>query len=128
MVQPVPPAAPSVSAAVRDLVARAAPPDACLSQGEAAPRRLRHHEWTPAKMAAFLRELKASWSVSAAAASVGMSRQSAYKLRRRLAGQPFDRAWEMALEPIRLRDALEPVGERCPVCGHSGGGGRLFRR
>jgi hypothetical protein len=49
-------------------------------------------------MAAFLRELAASQSVSQAAKSVGMSRQSAYKLRTRLAGTPFALAWEVALE------------------------------
>ncbi len=56
----------------------------------------RQHEWTRAKMAAFLRELAATLSVSRAAHSVGMSRQSAYKLRKRMAGQPFAQAWQMA--------------------------------
>lgn len=46
------------------------------------PRRTpRHNEWTRAKMAAFRRELAASQSVAQAARSVGMGRQSAYKLR-----------------------------------------------
>jgi hypothetical protein len=49
-------------------------------------------------MVAFLRELAASQSVHHAARSVGMSRQSAYKLRTRLAGTPFALAWEVALE------------------------------
>lgn len=48
-------------------------------------------------MVAFLRALAERRSVAAAARSVGMSRQSAYKLRARLAGQPFDQAWDMAL-------------------------------
>lgn len=52
--------------------------------------------WTSAKMAAFLRMLSATHSVSAAARSVGMSRQSAYRLRSRLKGQPFDLAWDVA--------------------------------
>ena len=65
---------------------------------EMAKRPPRHHEWTPAKMVAFLRELAASQSVSHAARSVGMSRQSAYKLRTRLEGTPFAMAWEVALE------------------------------
>lgn len=47
-------------------------------------------------MADFLRMLAASQNVSAAAKSVGMSRQSAYKLRARLKGAPFDIAWEAA--------------------------------
>ena len=47
-------------------------------------------------MAAFLRMLSATHSVSAAARSVGMSRQSAYRLRSRLKGKPFDLAWDVA--------------------------------
>lgn len=56
----------------------------------------RRDGWTPAKQAAFLRELGATHNVSAAARAVGMGRQSAYKLRARLRGTPFDRAWEAA--------------------------------
>ncbi len=56
----------------------------------------RHDGWTPAKQAAFLRELAATHNVSAAAKAVGMSRQSAYRLRARLRGLPFDKAWEAA--------------------------------
>ncbi len=52
--------------------------------------------WSPAKQAAFLRELSASHCVKRAALSVGMSRQSAYKLRARLKGEPFDLAWTAA--------------------------------
>ncbi len=47
-------------------------------------------------MADFLRELAASNNVSAAAKSVGMSRQSAYRLRARFKGMPFDIGWEAA--------------------------------
>jgi hypothetical protein len=53
--------------------------------------------WTPERQARFLRELAACHCVSTAARSVGMSRQSAYRLRARLRGQPFDRGWAMAL-------------------------------
>ena len=52
--------------------------------------------WSAGKMAAFLRMLSATHSVSAAARSVGMSRQSAYRLRSRLKGKPFDLAWDVA--------------------------------
>lgn len=58
----------------------------------------RHNTWTPRKMARFLDALASSGSVAAAARSVGMSRQSAYRVRARLSGQPFDIAWEAALE------------------------------
>lgn len=52
--------------------------------------------WNKPKMAEFLRQLAATHSVAAAARAVGMSRRSAYKLRARLKGQPFDIAWEAA--------------------------------
>ena len=54
--------------------------------------------WNKPRMAAFLRELAACHSVSAAARSVGMSRQSAYRLRARLKGEPFDLGWETAFQ------------------------------
>ena len=54
--------------------------------------------WSKPKMAAFLRELAACHSVAAAARSVGMSRQSAYRLRARLKGEPFDLGWETAFQ------------------------------
>jgi hypothetical protein len=47
-------------------------------------------------MAAFLRQLSATHSVSASARSVGMSRQSAYRLRSRFKGKAFDLAWDVA--------------------------------
>jgi hypothetical protein len=66
--------------------------------GHTLPESARGNAWTRGKMARFLDALAQSASVSAAAASVGMSRQSAYRLRARLSGQPFDYAWEAALE------------------------------
>ncbi len=54
--------------------------------------------WTKRKMAEFLRVLAAEQTVAAAARAVGMSRQSAYKLRNRLKGEPFDIAWEAAFQ------------------------------
>jgi hypothetical protein len=58
----------------------------------------RDDRWTPDRMADFLGNLGATQSVSEAARSVGMSRQSAYRLRARLKGQPFDIAWETAFQ------------------------------
>jgi hypothetical protein len=52
--------------------------------------------WTPRKMTEFLRALAASHSVTEAAKAVGMSRQSAYRLRSRLKGMAFDAAWDEA--------------------------------
>ena len=68
----------------------------------------RAHEWTRAKMREFLRALAATASVSQAAQQVGMSRQSAYDLRARLVGRPFDLAWEVALKHA----SKERSGER----------------
>jgi hypothetical protein len=60
------------------------------------PKPPRHDNWPLDLQAAFLRALSATHSVSEAARSVGKSRQSAYRLRSRLKGQPFDLAWEVA--------------------------------
>jgi hypothetical protein len=60
------------------------------------PRVRRGDRWDKPKMAEFLRQLAATHSVSAAARAVGLSRESAYRLRNRLKGQPFDIAWEAA--------------------------------
>jgi hypothetical protein len=85
------------------MVQQIPPPSSTLRQAQGSgqagkPRPPRHDEWTFRKMGAFLRELAASQSVKHAAKSVGMSRQSAYKLRTRLQGTPFAMAWEVALE------------------------------
>ena len=67
--------------------------------------RVQHpREWTRGKQAEFLRQLAATHCVSTAARSVGMARQSAYRLRNRLKGQPFDIAWACAFR--RQFDAL----------------------
>lgn len=67
-------------------------PDDAGPRGKAA----RHDGWSLDKQAAFLRALSATHSVQEAARSVQMTRQSAYRLRSRLKGQPFDLAWEVA--------------------------------
>lgn len=64
--------------------------------GDTAPKQARHDSWPLDLQAAFLRALSATHSVSEAAKSVGRSRQSAYRLRSRLKGKPFDLAWEVA--------------------------------
>lgn len=66
------------------------------TSGELRPAVQRHDGWTPARQAAFLRELAASHNVTAAARAVGMSRQSAYALRTRMHDKPFAAAWEAA--------------------------------
>ena len=58
--------------------------------------------WTPEKQRTFLEALARCGSVKASAAYVGMSREGAYRLRRRQEGRAFDRAWDAAL--IHARD------------------------
>lgn len=53
--------------------------------------------WTPDKQRRFLTVLLATGNVTQAARAVGMSPASAHRLRRRLAGTPFDRTWANAL-------------------------------
>lgn len=80
----------------------------------------RHDSWPLDMQAAFLRALSATHSVSEAAKSVGRSRQSAYRLRSRLKGQPFDLAWEVAFHhsyDVLAHTALERAlnGVEVPV-------------
>jgi hypothetical protein len=58
--------------------------------------------WTPDKQRKFLEALARCGSVKAAAAFVGMSREGAYRLRRRDEGRAFARAWDAAV--IHARD------------------------
>lgn len=64
-------------------------------------RAQRYDGWTTEKQVDFLRMLAATQSVAAAARSVGMGRQSAYKLRARLSDQPFGAGWRMAMHNAR---------------------------
>lgn len=75
---------------------RAAAPD--ITVLAAGPPSDRHDGWTQQRQADFLRALAETHSVSAAARMVGMTRQSAYKLRARLRGEPFDLAWDAAFQ------------------------------
>ena len=56
----------------------------------------RGREWDAARRVSFLQMLSATGSVAAAARSVGMSRSGAYRLRGRMTGSAFVRAWDMA--------------------------------
>jgi hypothetical protein len=69
----------------------------------------RHNGWTREKMKRFIELLAENGSVSQAAKQVGMARQSAYRLRARLIGQPFDLAWEAAFEFSLQQVAHEAV-------------------
>ncbi|MFU7527654.1 hypothetical protein [Qipengyuania sp. ASV99] len=67
--------------------------------------------WTPARQATFLQALASTHSVANAARVAGMSRQSAYALRARLKGEPFDHAWTAALR-CRFDALAEAAMER----------------
>jgi hypothetical protein len=73
---------------------RAVPEASALAAPDDTPART--DGWDRERQVKFLRALSATHSVSEAAQSVGRSRQSAYRLRSRLKGQPFDLAWEVA--------------------------------
>lgn len=61
------------------------------------PLRARHDGWTPERQAAFLVALAATGSVSAAARKAGMSRESAYQLRKHPGGASFADSWDAVL-------------------------------
>lgn len=58
----------------------------------------RYRGWTPDRQRQFIHQLSRIGVVSAAAKAVGMTRDSAYKLRRRKDAESFAAAWDMALE------------------------------
>jgi hypothetical protein len=81
--------------------------------------------WTPERQLAFLDTLACTRSVSRAAASAGMSRESAYRLRRRPAGALFAAAWNrvMWVTPnwtgfvtLRRGAAVSATAQRCQNC------------
>ncbi|MEA3017808.1 MAG: hypothetical protein QOI38_2530, partial [Sphingomonadales bacterium] len=63
---------------------------------EPVPVRARHDGFTPEKQRAFIEELADTGCVAAAAAKVGMTGQSATRLRRRADARSFDLAWDAA--------------------------------
>lgn len=74
------------------------PTDTPEPTGASLPATIRCNGWTPEKQSAFLRALASTHCVAQAARAAGMSRQSAYALRARLKGEPFDLAWHAALQ------------------------------
>lgn len=70
--------------------------------------------WTPSKQRIFLAALLETGSVTAAARAAGMTRSSAQRLRKRLAGTPFDLTWTAALRQHAARLA-DPFGSRAPA-------------
>jgi hypothetical protein len=79
-------------------------------------RRPRLDGWTEEKMRRFIEALADTGQVSLAAKAVGMSRESAYKLKRAPHGAAFARAWDAArhhaggfLEDVAFERAIEGV-------------------
>ncbi len=63
----------------------------------AVPTRQRKDGWTPLKQAEFIGFLAQTRSIAAAAREVGMTRETAYRLRRRKWADSFIAAWDAAL-------------------------------
>jgi hypothetical protein len=63
------------------------------------PPKIRSDGWTPRRQLLFLNTLIQTRSVTKAAASVGMSRESAYRLRKRDNGGLFTLLWRAAFAP-----------------------------
>lgn len=61
------------------------------------PRKRRHDGWTPEKQRAFIETLADTGSVVGAARAVGLSKQSAYALRRSKGAEGFAAAWDAAI-------------------------------
>src|SRR3954468_20365565 len=62
------------------------------------PVRPRHDGWTAERQIAFIEKLADTNSITAACRHVGMSRESARRLRRRPCGRAFRDAWDAALD------------------------------
>ena len=97
------------------------PASAIAPRGVRKPRRRNaDYRWTAPKVIAFLDALALGGRVDEAAAAVGMGRQSAYRLRSRLAGTRFEAAFEnarrtgikarAAASSLRLRSRWEGPG------------------
>jgi hypothetical protein len=69
-----------------------------LTTFDVVPVRPRHDGWAPEKQIAFIEALAETACVEEACRKVGLSRQSAYALRRRPCGARFRDAWDAALD------------------------------
>lgn len=77
------------------------PAHATTTEIEAAlPARSRHDGWTPARQQEFVECLADGATVQAAARRVGMTVQSAYRLRRHPDARDFRAAWDLALQEV----------------------------
>lgn len=65
------------------------------------PLRARADGWTPWRQAAFLGLLAETGSVRSAAQRVGMTRETAYRLRQRCGAKSFTSAWDAIVQRLR---------------------------
>jgi hypothetical protein len=82
--------------------------------------RPRHDGWTTEKQKIFIRTFAMTRNVSRSAAAAGMSRESAYRLRRRAEGAALAQSWDwiLSLSP------LPPQAPQVPSRGHGEGHAR----
>ncbi len=74
------------------------------------PLRHRKDGWTPMRQADFLGALAETWSVAAAARHVGLTRESAYRLRAKFGAESFAAAWDAILaEPRAVRKSTHEL-------------------
>lgn len=79
------------------------------------PRRANaDYRWTRSKALAFLDALAATGEISTAAHRVGMSRQSAYRLKARFGPGKFADAWDAAQRAGRARKVTRKVTPEGP--------------
>lgn len=78
----------------------------------ACPEPCRRDGWTPARQLRFLDALARTRCVTRAAIAAGMSRESAYRLRRRPAAALFAAAWDRAIQGHRFVNIAEGLLRR----------------
>ena len=76
-----------------------------------APTRKQHAGWTAERQRAFIAALRGGLSPGEAAVHVGLSRQSAYRLRERTGAEAFAKAWDGAQATARRLRVLEGAGD-----------------
>ena len=94
-------------------------------------KRIRRDGWTVDRQVKFIMALNKTGSVTHAAVAAGMSRESAYRLRRRPGRQDFARAWDAAVARKGHTPAFESHTRARPAAafssresheGHASGG------
>ena len=91
----------------------AGPPRRRLPAFHPVPLRGRRDGWPPLRQARFIGWLAETRCVRTAAARVGLSRESAYRLRRRAGAEGFAAAWNIALD--RAAAAVTPPPRKVTV-------------